>query len=111
MAIVPINNITLYGSIDQKQAVLEGLQRLGCAHLINLTPATGDGKPGRGYSTEAQEALQYLSTCPDRHQQAENPLGFDFATVEHEALTIRQRHDELLGERDSLAKAIDAVKP
>ncbi len=111
MAIVPVSQVTLYGIIDQKEAVLEGLQRLGCAHLINLTPGTGEGRPGRGFSVEAHEALQYLHTCPIQRQQAKNPEDFDFDAVEHEALEIRQRHQELSDECDLLVGAIDAASP
>ena len=111
MAIVPVSKITLYGIIDQKESVLDGLQRLGCAHLINLTPGTGEGRPGRGFSVEAHEALQYLHTCPIQRRQAKNPEDFDFAAVEHEALEIRQRHQELSDERDLLTGAIDTASP
>lgn len=111
MAIVPVSKITLYGIIDQKEAVLEGLQRLGCAHLINLTPGTGEGRPGRGFSVEAHEALQYLHACPIQRQQAKNPKDFDFDAVEHEALEIRQRHQKLLDERDLLVNAIEVTGP
>ena len=44
----------------QKEAVLDGLQSLGCVHLVNLTPGTGEGRPTPGFSVEAHEALQYL---------------------------------------------------
>ncbi len=36
MAIVPLNKLTIYGMSDQKADVLDGLQRLGCLHLIGL---------------------------------------------------------------------------
>ena len=112
MAIVPINKITLYGIIDQKEAVLEGLQRLGCAHLINLTPG-GLGKAGRAEDTPSKPT-RHCNTCmrvPFSGSKRKNPEDFDFAAVEHEALEIRQRHQELSDECDLLAAAIDATKP
>ena len=37
MAIVPVAKVTLYGSASQKVTVLEGLQALGCMHLLDLS--------------------------------------------------------------------------
>ena len=38
MAIVPVSKVTIYGIADQKEAVLDGLQSLGCTHLVSLNP-------------------------------------------------------------------------
>lgn len=111
MAIVPVNKITLYGIADEKEAVLDGLQRLGCAHVVNLSPGTGEGRPERGYSIEAHEALQYLRECPVQRQEARDREDFDFVAVEREALEIRRRQQELSDERELLAGAIDATAP
>ena len=111
MAIVPVSKVTLCGIADEKQAVLDGLQSLGCTHVVNLSPETGGGRPDPGFSVEAHQALQYLHTCPVQRQQARNPKDFDFAAVEREALEIRQRHQELSDECDTLVKAIEAARP
>ncbi len=111
MAIVPLNIFTLHGTLDQKEAVLEGLQRLGCAHLISLTPGKSKGKPGRGCARETCQALRYLQTCPTESQQATNSAEFDFASVEREALLIQQRSQALTDERDYLTTAIGATRP
>ena len=111
MAIVPVNKITLYGIADRKEAVLDGLQDLGCTHLVNLTPGTGEGRPEPGFSVEAHEALQYLHACPVQRRQATDDKSFDFALAEREALKIRRRRQELSDERDLLVKAIDSARP
>jgi len=111
MAIVPVNKVTLYGIADHKQAVLEGLQDLGCAHLVNLTPGTGDGQPGPGYSVDAHKALKYLQACPTQRRPTRDPRHFDFAAVEREALAIRRRERELNDECEAVRAAIAAVKP
>ena len=36
MSIVPLVKVTLYGPSAEKDAVLDGLQRLGCLHLNDL---------------------------------------------------------------------------
>jgi V/A-type H+-transporting ATPase subunit I len=111
MAIVPVSKITLYGIADQKEAVLDGLQNLGCTHLVNLTPGAGEGRPVPGYSVEAHKVLQYLHCCPNQRKQAKNPEDFDFAAVEREALAIHRREQELEDERDFVLKAKEALKP
>ena len=111
MAIVPVSKITLYGIADQKQAVLDGLQDLGCTHLVNLSPGTGEGRPTPGYSVEAHKVLQYLHCCPNQRRQARNPEDFDFAAVEREALEIHAREQKLQDERDFVLKAKEALEP
>ena len=111
MAIVPVSKVTLYGIADQKEAVLEGLQDLGCTHLVNLTPGTGEGRPVPGYSVNAHKVLQYLHCCPNQRKQARNPEDFDFATVEREALAIKEREQALKDERDFALKAREALEP
>ncbi len=111
MAIVHLSKVTLYGITDQKEAVLDGLQRLGCTHVVNLNPETGGGRPEPGYSVEAHQALQYLRACPVQRQQAGNRKDFDFGAVEQEALEIRQQQQKLSDEHDLLAGAIEAAGP
>jgi len=111
MGIVAVNKFTLYGLLDHKESVLEGLQELGCAHLINLTPGTGEGSPRPGYSVEAHQALQYMLACPVQKTPSKNWKKFDFAATEREALDIQQKHRELADERAELLKSIEAVTP
>ena len=111
MAITPVNKITLYGLADQKEAVLDGLQSLGCVHLVNLTPGTGEGRPAPAFSVEAHEALHYLRACPIQRRQVKDCENFSFAEVEREALEIRGREQKLHDERDFVLKAIDALEP
>jgi V/A-type H+-transporting ATPase subunit I len=111
MAITPINQVTLYGIADQKEAVLDGLQSLGCVHLVNLTPETGGGRPAPGFSVEAHEAMHYLRTCSIVRRPVIDSKDFDSDAVEQEALMIRQREQELQDEHDFALKAIDALEP
>jgi V/A-type H+-transporting ATPase subunit I len=111
MAITPVDKVTLYGIADQKEAVLDGLQALGCMHLVNLTPGTGEGKPPPGFSVEAHKALHYLRACPIQRRQVKDRRNFDFAEVERGALAIRGREQEFHDERDFVLKAIHAMEP
>jgi V/A-type H+-transporting ATPase subunit I len=47
MSIVALSKVTLYGPTAEKDAVLDGLQSLGCLHLNNLQPGAAEGvEPG-----------------------------------------------------------------
>ena len=43
MSIVPLVKVTLYGPAADKDAVLDGLQSLGCLHLNDLRPSAIEG--------------------------------------------------------------------
>ena len=96
--------MTLYGPIESKDSVLDGLQRFGCAHLMNLTPGTGEGRPQKGYSEEAYQALKYLRSSPIRRRQSLDDKDFDYARVDRQALELRRRQRSLEDERDELRR-------
>ena len=68
MSIVSLEKLTILGHQDNKDEVLEGLQALGCLHLIPLT-SQGETKAGVGPSKDAQEALRFLASTPQRRRQ------------------------------------------
>ena len=58
MSIVELSKVTLYGPAAEKDAVLDGLQSLGCLHLNNLQPGATEGiEPGPTYP-DAHRAFQ-----------------------------------------------------
>jgi len=109
MAIVELEKLTVYGASWQRPAVLEGLQRLGCMHLISLQE--GDFQPPQLVAKEAREALKYLESCPDQRLPAASSAKFDLDEVVRETLEIRERRDELNIERDQLLSAIEKLEP
>jgi V/A-type H+-transporting ATPase subunit I len=111
MAIVPLVKATLYGPIEVKDLVLDELQASGCAHLVNLTPGTGEGNPERGYSKEAYEALKYLRSSPIRRRQARETHDFDYEKIDREALELRRQQQLLEDERDELRRREKALEP
>ncbi len=111
MAIVPLAKVTLYGPIESKGSVLDGLQRLGCAHLTNLTPGTGEGRPQKGYSEEAYQALKYLRSSPIQRRQSLNDADFDYAQVDRQALELLRRQRSLEDERDELGRREKLLRP
>ena len=111
MAIVALEKVTLYGSQDQRDAVLDGLQRLGCLHLTDLTPENRPPSPEQLISKEAREALRFLRDCPQRRRQAKSRKDYEPQQIDAESLRIKHRQEELEDERDHLIKAIRDLRP
>ena len=108
MAIVPLKKVTLYGPAAQRDEVLDGLQRLGCLHLVPLRD--GDTALGK-LSSAAYAALRFLEDCPDQRPPTRHRAGYDFAKVDAEVLQIQERQRELTEEQDELAAVIDQLRP
>ncbi|MHC4401477.1 MAG: V-type ATP synthase subunit I, partial [Planctomycetota bacterium] len=111
MAIVPLDRITIYGAADQEESVLDGLQRLGCLHLVDLAKPAEPSSPGELVSGDAREALAYLRACPVRRRQTKSRKGYDLAAIDARALEIKRREEDLNDERDYLGKAIADLRP
>jgi V/A-type H+-transporting ATPase subunit I len=68
MSIVPLVKVTLYGPAAEKDAVLDGLQRLGCMHLNDLRRGAAEAADAVTSRSDAREALQYLYDSPVRRR-------------------------------------------
>ena len=110
MSIVALDKVTLVGHQQDKGAVLEGLQELGCLHLIPLTPE-GEAAADAGPSKSAREALQFLASAPERRRQVTDPSRFDGPEVERQALDLQRRLYALRNERDFLTTRIQNLAP
>jgi V/A-type H+-transporting ATPase subunit I len=111
MSIVPLVKVTLYGPAAEKDAVLDGLQRLGCLHLNDLhrgDAAAVDLTPRR---SDAREALQYLHDSPVRRRTLRHGAEVDYEAVVREVLEVRDRSRALAEERDQLHKWIVDLEP
>ena len=65
MSIAALDKVTLIGHCGDKEAVIDGLQALGCLHLIPLTPE-GDAAADAGPSKQARDALHFLAGALQR---------------------------------------------
>lgn len=110
MAIVPLSKITCYGPTDRKPEVLEGLQTLGCLHLVNLRPDDSRREGRAGIFAESEEALRYLEACPIQRRTGRDE-DFDLDRVTEEVLQIRERTEELSEEADQLRQEIVRQRP
>jgi V/A-type H+-transporting ATPase subunit I len=111
MSIVPLVKVTLYGLASDKDAVLDGLQRLGCMHLNDLhrgDAAAVDLTPRR---SDAREALQYLHDSPVRRRVLRHVEKVDCEAIVQEVLAVRDRSRALTEEREQLQKWIADLEP
>ncbi len=111
MAIVPVVKVSLYGVADQKDAVLDGLQELGCVHLLSLGDKLEAGRPHPNLAAETHQAVKFLRSSPTRRRAVKDDTGFQFDDVVQEALQIEQRQQQLREERDELTLAIRNLTP
>ncbi|MEM0926726.1 MAG: hypothetical protein AAGJ83_11865, partial [Planctomycetota bacterium] len=111
MAIAPLRKVTLIGRATDKHAIVAGMQRLACMHVIDLA---GDARPPAWEHPERNhlaEALKYLKQCSTTRPAFEDDSEKDVSRVAKEALINRDKHLELEEERDSLIEAIEMTKP
>ncbi len=109
MAIVELQKATLYGTNTQQAAIIDGLQKLGCMHLINLheTPV----QEPQLVSKEARETLKYLTSSPTQRKQEKSRFQFDREQLIRDVLEIKQRKERLVAVRDDIKKAIADLEP
>jgi V/A-type H+-transporting ATPase subunit I len=111
MSIVPLVKVTLYGPSVEKNAVLDGLQRLGCLHLNDLRPAAAELPSVAPTAVDARAAWQYLRDCPVRRRPLRRGTDVDLQAVVKEALEIRDRSRALVEERAQLRRWIADLEP
>ena len=109
MTIVPLDKVTVYGTSSQKAAALDGLQRLGCLHLVNLRG--GSRERQELISKEAREALRYLEASPNKRRRTSKRAHYDRDALVDELLSIKHRSEQLGVERDELHEAIVELEP
>ena len=111
MSIVALSKVTLYGPAAEKDAVLDGLQSLGCVHLNNLRPGAAEGVGSSPSYPDARQALQYLQDSPVRRRTVRHEEKLDIEALVKEVLDIRDRTRALAEEREQLRKWIADLGP
>ncbi|QPN66729.1 V-type ATP synthase subunit I [Synechococcus sp. CBW1006] len=112
MTIIPLAKLTLFGLSADRKPLLDGLQSLGCVHLIPLTSTTEDenfvvARP----SEDARKALRYLMDVRRRRHQTRVDATFDFDRIVAEALANRQRKQQAEDRVLALGKRLDELEP
>jgi V/A-type H+-transporting ATPase subunit I len=111
MAIVRLRKVTLFGQTDRKDAMLVGLQSLGCVHLIDLVQRKTDSEYQHPTRSDVHAALRYLESCPDQRPAAPHADGYDAAAITRQVLDAKESHRELTEEREELVRAISTAQP
>lgn len=112
MAIKTLKKITLYGPMQEKETVLQGLQQLGCLHLIPLTdkPAAMVTPPA-----EVTEAKTWLDRSPKQWRQVKQLRAQDgFSHIDEvvQAILANKAAFRTTSDlRDKLQERIRDVKP
>ena len=112
MSIVSVCKVTLCGTRADRQGLLEGLQRLGCMHLVSLRPPPKEPEKAPPERAEdAYRALRYLLDVRNKRRQVMETEGFDFDGVVKQALINQQRRRDTEDRRDFLAHRIEGLTP
>ena len=70
MSIARVKKVTVCGLLTEKKDLLEGLQELGCMHLLPLRPAPAEAEKVASPRAEgAYKALRFLTDMPERRKQ------------------------------------------
>lgn len=110
MAIKQLKKITLYGPSQDKAHVLQGLQALGCMHLIPLTDRPAEASV-RMQPAEASEALAWLERAPRTRRQVKDKTAADIDTIVSDVLDNKSSTREVSDARDKLEERIREVRP
>src|SRR5262249_45432552 len=111
MSIVPLLKVTLYGPAADKDAVLDGLQGLGCVHLNDLHRGEAEAVAPTPRRSEARQGLPYLYDSPLCRRGQRPREKVDYEAVVREVLEVRDRSRALAEEREQLRKWITDLEP
>ncbi|MBB3808616.1 V-type ATP synthase subunit I [Pseudochelatococcus contaminans] len=110
MTIVPMRRITLCGLIGEKEAVLSGLQDLGCVHLIPLSAPGALTTDNPVLRRRTETAFRHLEEAPYKLRPLRPSTEFDQAEVVDEIIANRARLNQLRERVDALEQRIDTLE-
>lgn len=112
MSIARLKKVSICGLIDEKEEVLDGLQGLGCLHLVSLRePLDEPEKAASERPENTYKALKYLTACPNKRHQIKEDKHFDIEEIVNKAIRIQQRIRDVSDQRDFLIARIREVNP
>ena len=112
MSIARVKRVTVCGLSSEKDGLLEGLQALGCLHLLPLRPAPAEPEKVASPRAEAAyKALRFLTDMPEKRKQVTKDPRFDVESVVQEALAVKDRLRDATDRRDFLEHRIAQVEP
>ena len=112
MSIARLKKATVCGLLTEKQSLLEGLQALGCMHLLPLRPAPAEAEKAATPRAEAAyKALRFLTDMPDRRKQVTRDPGFDVHKLIQQALGVKDRLRDATDRNEFLQYRIARIEP
>lgn len=113
MTIVPLCKLSVVGLTADKPALIDGLQRLGCLHLIPLQPPAASDEPfvSRHPVADARKALRYLADVRRRRHQTRLDASFDFDRLIAAALANRRARREAEDQLLALEARLEEMEP
>ena len=112
MTIIALNKVTVCGASTDRDAVLAGLQKLGCMHLIPLQSAPEDTDDAAAkQDTPARQAWRHLITAPRQRKQVRDRARFNLDGIVRATLKNKRRFREVEDRRAFLAHRIDQLAP
>lgn len=112
MSIVTLNKVTVFGLAVERDVILEGLQDLGCMHLIPLQPPTEEvGFGASDRYDEARKALRYIMDVPRRRHPVRDAAAFHLDQVVTAALANKQRRRKTEDQKLLLADRLTKLDP
>ncbi|KAA5539711.1 V-type ATP synthase subunit I [Roseiconus nitratireducens] len=111
MAIVPLSRVTFVGSEAQRESMLEGLQQLGCLHVLDISGEEDSQPWEHPKRNDMHAALRYLQQCPVQRPEVTHPTDYHAHQITDQALANRDRLRELHKQREDLGEAIERTRP
>lgn len=113
MAIVPLQKVTFYGSLPDRDAVVGGLQQMGCLHLVDLSGQVSSKPLEHADRNLVEEAIRYLEAAPvqNANQRQQYKDDLNCLKVAHLALEHQKLRDEFSDRRDQLQQQLDTLSP
>ncbi|MGV6874871.1 V-type ATP synthase subunit I [Pseudochelatococcus sp. B33] len=110
MTIVPMRRITLCGLVGEKEAVLAGLQDLGCVHLIPLRQPGALAPEDPVLRRRTETAFRHLEEAPYKLRPFRLATEFDLSAAVEEIVANRARLRQLRDRRDALEQRIATLE-
>lgn len=112
MSIARLKKVTLCGLVKEKRKFLQGLQDLGCMHLIPLRPPPAEAEKAVSPKADAAyKALRFLTNGPQKRRQVVRDPDFNVDQLVAEALDLKQQLRDTSDRRDFLVDRISTVTP
>lgn len=111
MSITTLKKITLYGLASEKEAILSGLQSMGCLHLIPLTETVVVAEDEFSDPKAAKEAYNHLKSCPIKRRKTHHMNTMDSDEIVTKVLANKNQLRSASDARDNLIKRIQEVRP